>query len=105
MVTPALALRPRRPGRKFIRVPAEAMSHLRRTWSYMLVAADEHAFDDAVRDYMRAARKAGMPIERVIVTMKQELGTLTPAGAEFHRASALVQRAVQIVITEFFEPG
>jgi pilus assembly protein TadC len=81
------------------------MSHLRRTWSYVLVAADEHAFDDAVRDYMRAARKAGMPIERVIVTVKQELGTLTPIGAESHRAGALVQRAVQIVITEFFEPG
>ncbi|HJU89777.1 MAG TPA: hypothetical protein VJ672_10320 [Gemmatimonadaceae bacterium] len=84
-------------------MPENALDIVRRSWSGAFLSADEDTFDAAVRKYIYAARTHDMPIERTIARLKQELHSLTPIEGDFKRAGELVERAVQLVIAEYYE--
>jgi hypothetical protein len=85
-------------------VPENALHRIRECWPGVFLSADDATFDAAVRSYMRAARDHDLPIERTIAMLKLELRSLTPIDGNVGRADELIQRAVQIVIAEYFDP-
>lgn len=83
-------------------MPENTLQVVRQSWPNAFLSVDPATFDYAVRKYIAASREHDIPIERALARLKRELMSMTPVNGDLKRAGELTERAVQLVITEYY---